>query len=400
MSAFTNNHKVRVEKLTNYIFGLIEGRDGTELLAKYQILKTSFLPLDVIIALDNVMQEEKDLEKIKKASNKLFNILYKNLASHNKFVDQKTLFIDSLIKDNAGVKKQLSGARHYIRQINKAPTEEVIEQLKKDFAELQRFTEHYTVMQHIVFPEIEKYTKHHRCLTLMWSYHDDIIRNVRKTIDLLHNPTFDLVLFNQVSSKVYFNISTIIFREENVLFPIMYESFDTATFSKMEQQLKDFKLAFADTSFIEDKQLNRLSYTENAKNNAFILSTGELNTEQLELIFNNLPVDITYVDENDEVKYFSTPRHRIFPRTTGIIGRKVQNCHPHESVHVVNEIVDAFKTGRKEEAAFWIKMGTQYVLITYYALRDKMGRYKGVLEVSQEITEIQNIKGERRLLDW
>jgi len=165
-------------------------------------------------------------------------------------------------------------------------------------------------------------------------------------------------------------------------------------------QLREFKLAFADTSSIMYGSKGGNSLSAILNQSEIKLSTGVLTTEQLELIFKHLPVDITYVDEHDEVRYFSSPAHRIFPRTTGIIGRKVQNCHPHESVHVVNQIVEAFKKGEKSEASFWIKMGSKYVLIKYLALRDESNNYRGVLEVSQEISEIQKIKGERRLLDW
>lgn len=130
------------------------------------------------------------------------------------------------------------------------------------------------------------------------------------------------------------------------------------------------------------------------------LATGELTLEQIDLVFSHLPVDITFVDENNRVKYFSLPKHRIFPRTTGIINRRVQDCHPHESVEIVNKIVDSFRSGEKDEASFWIRMGEKFVLIRYFAVRDKEGNYRGVLEVSQEISGIQGITGERRLLDW
>jgi PAS domain S-box-containing protein len=113
-----------------------------------------------------------------------------------------------------------------------------------------------------------------------------------------------------------------------------------------------------------------------------------------------LPVDITYVDENNKVKFFSTPEKRIFRRTNSIIGRDVKNCHPHESVHVVEQIVEAFRRGEKDKASFWIRMKGEMILIQYFVVRDEDGNYRGVVEVSQEITEIQNIQGEKRLLDW
>jgi DUF438 domain-containing protein len=118
------------------------------------------------------------------------------------------------------------------------------------------------------------------------------------------------------------------------------------------------------------------------------------------LIFNHLPVDITFVDEQNKVKYFSSPAKRIFPRTVAVIGRDVSNCHPKESVHVVEQIVESFRKGEKSQADFWIKMRGEFILIQYFAVRDALGNYKGVIEVSQEVSEIRALEGEKRLLDW
>jgi uncharacterized protein len=118
------------------------------------------------------------------------------------------------------------------------------------------------------------------------------------------------------------------------------------------------------------------------------------------LLLNNLTVDITFIDENDVVQYFSTPAERIFPRSKAIIGRKVQNCHPPGSVHIVNEIIAAFRDGRKDHADFRIQMKGRFLNIRYFALRNEHGEYKGTIEVSQDVTEIRSLQGERRLLEW
>lgn len=111
-------------------------------------------------------------------------------------------------------------------------------------------------------------------------------------------------------------------------------------------------------------------------------------------------MDITFVDENDEVKYFSGSKHRIFPRGKAILGRKVQNCHPPESVQIVNEIVAAFRSGKKDHAGFWIKMKGRFIYIRYFAMRNEHDEYRGTIEVSQDVTEIRELQGEQRLLDW
>jgi PAS domain S-box-containing protein len=130
------------------------------------------------------------------------------------------------------------------------------------------------------------------------------------------------------------------------------------------------------------------------------LGTGALEPEQIKLIFNHLPVDITYVDEHDKVQYFSEPKERIFPRTKAIVGRDVHNCHPPESIHVVEKIIQSFRKGEKDNASFWINIKGKYILIQYFAVRNETNAYKGVIEVSQEISEIKMIEGEKRLLDW
>lgn len=130
------------------------------------------------------------------------------------------------------------------------------------------------------------------------------------------------------------------------------------------------------------------------------LDTGALTPEQINLMLTHLPVDISYVDENDTVVYYSATPERIFPRSPGVIGRKVQNCHPSKSVDTVNLILEAFKAGRRDTAEFWIELGGKFIHIRYFAMRDGEGRYKGCLEVSQDVTGIRALQGQKRLLDW
>jgi PAS domain S-box-containing protein len=130
------------------------------------------------------------------------------------------------------------------------------------------------------------------------------------------------------------------------------------------------------------------------------IETGALSREEVEAILNALPVDVTFVDKGDTVRYFNKVGKRIFARTNAVIGRKVQQCHPQKSVHVVNKILESFKAGKKDVAEFWIRGGNRLVHIRYLAVRDKGGKYMGTMEVTQDITDIKKIDGEKRLLDW
>lgn len=130
------------------------------------------------------------------------------------------------------------------------------------------------------------------------------------------------------------------------------------------------------------------------------LPTGSMGLEELEAVLNRLPVDITFVDKNDAVAFFSQPKERIFHRSESILGRKVQLCHPPSSVHTVQRILDHFKAGRQNSAAFWILLHGKFIHIAYFAVRSQEGEYLGVLEVTQDLTQKRELEGTRRLLSY
>ena len=121
--------------------------------------------------------------------------------------------------------------------------------------------------------------------------------------------------------------------------------------------------------------------------------------ELLEALFDTLPLDVTYVDENDTVRYYSKHDERVFRRTSAVIGRQVQNCHPKDSLDKVSQVVEALKSGKRKSAEFWIDLKGRKIYIRYFAVQDKEGKYRGIIEVTQDITDIQKIEGQKRLLD-
>jgi PAS domain S-box-containing protein len=229
----------------------------------------------------------------------------------------------------------------------------------------------------------------------MWSFHDDIKRNLKSALEELHKNEFDLKVFNRYVGDFFFNTYAIKFREERLLYPLVQEVVPDAVLNSLFVESKEIGFPY-----FQPEITKSVSAKEKPTENRIDLETGNLSIEQIKLLFNHLPVDITFVDENDKVAYFSAPKKRIFPRTKSIIGRDVHNCHPPESVHVVEEIVQSFRNGKKDVTSFWINKKGEKLLIQYFAIRDNEGNYKGVVEVSQEISEIQQLQGEKRLLDW
>ncbi|MEN8154583.1 MAG: PAS domain-containing protein [Acidobacteriota bacterium] len=189
-----------------------------------------------------------------------------------------------------------------------------------------------------------------------------------------------------------------IFREELILYPAAEESLDKRLWNEMHRESFEIGFSYINTS-VEHKKFGD-SVTSGMNEGVVDLGTGKLTPEQIIMIFNTLPVDITFVDENNRVAYFSSPKERIFTRSKAVIGREVQNCHPPESLDTVNKIIDSFREGKRDRENFWININGNTILIQYYAVRNDNGEYKGTLEVSSNISDIRKIGGEKRLLDY
>ena len=396
MSEFTNHKETRVTQLVKLFEGILKGENLGQLVVDNQKIIDSAIPSDVLIMVDRLMMMDIPMDDLKRGINKLLNLLHKTISEYKYYPPVKDSFIGTLLENNRLLDEKLKMCKPLIRELNNIPEKpEIKTQLLSKFFEIEKFVRFYLIKENVLFPVIEKYVPDYRCLSVMWSFHDDIKRNLKLIIEQLESSTFDLKTVNKLAGDIFFNMYAVKFREERILYPIVQEMVPEDILNGLFAESNEIGFPFFQPEITtEDKTLK--SETDNEIN----LDTGNLSVEQIKLLFNHLPVDITFVDENDKVVYFSSPKKRIFPRTKSIIGRDVHNCHPPESVHVVEEIVKTFRSGKKDEASFWINMKGGKLLIQYFAVRDSDGNYKGVVEVSQEITEIQKLEGEKRLLDW
>lgn len=395
MSEFTNHKANRVEKLIELFRLVIQEEMTAELVANYQQVIDLTVPADVIEVVDQLVQLQIPMPQLKKGINKALNLLNKPLQEFPYQPPAAGSFLHVLNQNNEQIDLRLKALRPLLKEINQG-NQLVKNELKDKFTDLSRIDLHYQIKENVFFPIVEKYLPDYRCLHVMWSFHDDIRRNLKEVIQLLDSENFDIKRFNRLSGDLFFNIYAIIFREERILFPIVSEIIPESELNALIAESLEIGFPFISPEILTESTNSATSELSGEVD----LKTGHLSADQILLIFNHLPVDITYVDENNKVKFFSTPEKRIFRRTNSIIGRDVKNCHPHESVHVVEQIVEAFRKGEKDKASFWIQMKGEFILIQYFAVRDEQGCYKGVVEVSQEITEIRNIQGEQRLLDW
>lgn len=396
MSAFTKHKKTRVSQLVKLFEGILTGKELVQLVANNQKLIDSIIPSDVIFLVDKLMMMNIPMDDLKKGINKLLNLLYKTISGYNYYPPKKESFLGVLAENNRLLDEELKQIRPLIKELNNNPQNaETKERLYKKFSKVKKFINYYLIKENVLFPVIEKHITEFRCLSVMWSFHDDVKKNLKLITEQLAGKEFDLKTVNKLSGDLFFSMYAIKFREERILYPMVQEMVPEEVLNSLFPESIEIGFPFFQPDYIEKKKVSKVK-TENGIN----LESGILSAEQIKLLFNHLPVDITYVDENDKVVYFSTPKKRIFPRTKSIIGRNVHNCHPPESVHVVEEIVESFRNGKKDAASFWINIKGEKLLIQYFAVRDEKGVYKGVVEVSQEITEIQNLQGEKKLLDW
>jgi len=397
MSEFTNHKRNRVERLVELFKLVIQEEMTSELVANYQQVIDLAGPADVIEVVDQLVQLQIPMPQLKKGINKALNLLNKPLQEFPYQPPVTGSFLHILNQNNEQIDLRLKAIRPLLKELNQDYGNQTLRnELKDKFTDLAKIDLHYQIKENVFFPIVEKYLPDYRCLQVMWSFHDDIRRNLKEVIQLLGEENFDLKRFNRLAGDIFFNIYAIKFREERILFPIISGIIPEKELNTLIAE--SLEIGFP---FISPEILPETTDTATSELSGEIdLKTGHLSADQIRLIFNHLPVDITYVDENNKVKFFSTPEKRIFRRTNSIIGRDVKNCHPHESVHVVEQIVEAFRNGEKDKASFWIQMKGEFILIQYFAVHDELGNYKGVVEVSQEITEIRNIQGEQRLLDW
>lgn len=295
---------------------------------------------------------------------------------------------------------------------------------------------HYNREEMLIFPYIER-----RGLTViatvLWTKHDEIRAMIKQLAELLRKreemPWEEFVeKFKAKAGEVAFALSDMVFRENNIFYPTLKALLSEGEWKAIKMQEDEigyYKVKPPEWDPGEDvkplhpweinPELNveqlltlpkevqqalrgqplEFDKTQLKREEDIDLGTGYLNIEELKAIFEALPVDVTFIDKDDRVRFFS-PGERIFTRTPSVLGRPVQLCHPPKSVYVVNKILKAFKEGRKKEATFWLRLREKYVYIKYVPLFNEKGEYIGTLEMTMDIAPYKKIEGEKRLLDW
>ena len=280
------------------------------------------------------------------------------------------------------------------------------QELKKLLLELKGVELHYTRKEQLLFPFLEKYgfmgpSK------VMWGK-DNEIRNLLKNSilkieELGTNQQLESYIKEYVDPLIE-EVTGMVFKEENILFPASQEKLSINDWIDILEESDEVGYAFIEKPKETSRMISELRKTvvmepEIKNGNEINFPTGILKLKELMWIFNSLPVDITFVDKDDTVRYFSDNKDRVFIRTRSIIGRKVQNCHPPQSIEIVERILAEFKNGKRDQSDFWINFKNRLIFIKFLAVRDEGSNYLGTIEIIMDITDINSLKGEKRLID-
>lgn len=345
--------------------------------------------------------------------------------------------VHTFMAENAEIKARTQDLRDVLEKIGGTPKPNCgcgswhqIVALVNEIAEVDK---HYLRKEHQLFPLLEE-KGFDGPSQVMWAIHDDVrswLKDARSLIAAENGPALGDLLPTLLTA-----IEEMIYKEEAILFPTALDLLEHEEWAKIHKGEEEIGFCFVErgnewnprikinlpkegekktaldspavqaVDTVRDKHAALLAASSNAttpsreETGEIPLEVGKLFPQQISLMLKHLPVEISFVDENDTVRYYTGVEHKIFPRTPAAIGRKVQNCHPPKSLHLVQQILDEFKAGTREIAEFWIDdfLG-KFIHITYVAVRDELGTYRGTLETVQDITRLRTLEGQKRLLD-
>ncbi|SDC17706.1 DUF438 domain-containing protein [Geotoga petraea] len=307
--------------------------------------------------------------------------------------------IDILMKEHDFLLEKSDDLRKITKEIisNKADLDfNKLKTLGKTLEDITDAENYFIKEENVLFPYLEKYGIE-QPPAIMWKEHDqlrELIKEIKSILDKREMKSLndDLLKKIVVLNEMFANH---IYKEHSVLFPTALKLLEEQEWYEVRNQFDDFKYIAHKP---EKLDIKKDEVTE-VNSEGIKLPSGSFSAEELMSILNTIPFDITFVDANDRVKYFSEGKERFFPRSRAIIGRKVHNCHPQKSVDIVEKIVSDFKSGERDNADFWIKLGDNFVYIRYFAVRNTDGEYLGTVEITQDIKPIQEIEGEKRIYD-
>lgn len=408
MSELINNSQSRKDKLKALILKLHHG-GAQESVRNELLLSLSQIPYGEVVEVEQELIGEGLPEE------EIMNLCDAHSAVLEGRVDLSALKpipdghpVDVFRKENQEIRNVVNAIStligNMVEQTDSVLTENIIK-LRGLFNNLYDVDKHYQRKEYLLFPYLEKLE-----ITgppkVMWGKQDEIREQIKGSIDVLQVETMTPEEFKAAAEMVLKPAAKgawdMITKEEEILFPMALDAITEAQWYEISKQSIEIGFCLYDPQIEwHPEWVVKQSINESQKSGSHIqLPSGSFSAEEIMAILNTLPVDITFVDKDDKVKYFSQSAERIFQRNRAILNRDVRHCHPPASAHIVDKIINDFKTGRESRAPFWINMGGKLIHIEYFALRNEQGDYLGTLEVSHNVQPYRDLTGEQRILSY
>jgi uncharacterized protein len=407
MSELINNHRNRMDELKELLKRL-NSKDSIESVKNEISEKLKTVPYeDVITVEQELIAEGISSDKMLELCDLHSNALSGFIADNSKMTPEGHP-LSIFRKENLAIRREIETITSLFNNINKITEDEEARELlikvHSHFNKLMDVEKHYIRKENLLFPFLEKYQITGPS-TVMWGK-DDQVRRMLKEAALVLQKSHDINalgikrITEEILLPVLTALSEMIQKEEEILFPMSLDTLTAIDWYEIYKQSSEIGFCLVDIRTEWKPEGVAIEPKINHDSSNIQLPTGNFKLEELKTIFNTMPVDLTFVDKDDNVRFFSESPERIFQRSRAILGRNVQYCHPPASVAIVEKILSDFKSGKQSKAAFWINMKGQFIHICYYALHGDDKEYMGTLEVSQNLTELRQLKGEKRILTY
>lgn len=408
MSELIHNREYRIKTLKELIMKLHQGASIEEVKEKFKEVIKDVSAEEISSMEQELIQEGMPVQEVQRLCDVHTAVFKETLEKGKEPVEIPGHPLHTLLKENRAIEnlidKEIYPLLERLKNSIELGKRDIVFALLEKINLLFDIDKHYKKKEELLFPYLEKYGIYGPS-KVMWGVDDEIRSDLKHLKDLLTNFRNEITKeVVQKTEELTKKIKEMIFKEEKILFPTAQQKLTEDEWYNIYSSEGEIGYCLVEPegewtpqNIDVNKMVNTIA--DDATKGFIKFPTGFMTPKEIEMIFNTLPIDITFVDKDDTVKYFSSGKERIFTRPKTIIGRKVQNCHPPASVHIVEKILSNFKEGKKDVEEFWIDMQGKLVYIRYFALRDENGNYMGTIEVTQEISKIKEIKGEKRLLE-
>jgi DUF438 domain-containing protein len=397
MSEYINNSQKRKETLKGLIRDLHAGGNPEELKARFRDLVGQVSAVEIAQMEQELIDEGLPAQEVKRLCDVHVAVFQEGLQGETAPEMTPGHPVHTFKYENFAAGEVLMLLEEAVGEL---PNPEALERARAYAEQLAQIDKIYLRKENLLFPFLEKHGVSGPS-SVMWSTHDDIRDQLKALRRALQDG--DIQRIQETFAPLATAIRQMFYKEENILYPTSLKVLSDAEWLAIKNQSDDIGYCLIRPGDewhpdIPESEMPQPKQYVPPAGGQIELDTGVLTPEQINLLLTHLPVDVTFVDENNTVRYFTQTKDRVFVRTPAIIGRNVEDCHPPHSVHIVTRLVEELRSGKRDSAEFWIEMGGKFVHIAYYALRDAAGVYKGVIEVTQDATHIRGLQGERRLL--